>query len=252
MAESSCGAESALPPAGEAHLWCLDPALVDSVSATRAWLARLPDDERARYETYRTPSSSNQYLATRALVRTVLSRYCGLAVERLRFSASPSGRPELALPVSPNLRFSLSNTRGLVVVLVASVREVGVDAEEMAPLDVLEIADRFFAAAESQELRDRAEPERAHRFFELWTLKEAYLKARGLGVFTLPLAEISFGRTVAGAVSPDFGPAIADDPRAWQFDLLRLTEKHAVATCVARGDGDARIVVRRLEAADIL
>jgi 4'-phosphopantetheinyl transferase len=252
MADSPLGDRSALPPPDEAHLWYLDPGLFDGVAATRSWLERLPRDERARFEAYRTPSARSQYLATRALVRTALSSHCGVAVEELRFSAGPTGRPELTLPAIPTLRFSLSNTRGLVVGLVACAREVGVDVEEMTPIDVFEIADRFFAPAESEELRALAEDERSRRFFELWTLKEAYLKARGLGVFALPLAQIAFPRAPTGALSPLFGPELADDPRSWRFDLPRLSATHAVATCVERGGREARVVVRRLDAEDIL
>ncbi len=226
----------------------------------QAWLARLPAEERARFDGYRVESARIQYLATRALVRTVLSLYSGAPVESLRFTASPSGRPELTTPALPALRFSLSNTRGLVVGLVAAEREVGVDVEEIAPVDVFELADRFFAPTESRELRATAEPERLRRFLEMWTLKEAYLKARGMGVFDVALAQISFRRRTTGALSPVFGPDIADDPGSWQLDLQRLSATHVAASCIGRGrPGNraesakraARIVVRRLGAEDI-
>ena len=131
------------------------------------------------------------------------------------------------------LRFNLSHTDGLVVCLVAVEREIGVDVEHTARAGSvgIEIAERFSSPSEVAELRSLPFADQRSRFFDYWTLKEAYIKARGLGLH-LPLDQFSFhlgltpvtpereptrqhGAPGPGPAPPiriSFGPRIPDDP----------------------------------------
>jgi 4'-phosphopantetheinyl transferase len=136
-------------------------------------------------------------------------------------------------PSMPRLFFSLANTRQLAVGLFAFDHNVGVDVELAAPIGTAGIAECFYSAQELAELATLTDTARLSRFYELWTLREAYLKARGVGL-ALPLDQLVFRLTSAGSVQAGFGPAIRDDPAHWQFGLTWLSARHVAATCVRR------------------
>ena len=230
-----------------AHLWYLDTGTFKEPSTTHQWMARLEDHERIRYAAYRTSAARREFLATRALARTALAHYSGHPAEDLRFGTDPLGRPEMRSPSMPSLFFSLSNTSELSVGLFASDRDVGVDVELVAPIGAVELAERFFSPAELAELLRLSDAARLSRFYELWTLREAYLKARGIGL-TLPLEQMAFRPTPEGSARAEFGPAIGDDPAEWQFGLTWLTHRHLAATCIRRPSSGTPARVRHFDA----
>jgi 4'-phosphopantetheinyl transferase len=236
------------PKASEtADLWFLDTEAFREPSTTSEWLTRLDDREKSRYSAFGTDAARREYLGTRALVRTALSHYSSQPPAFLRFRTSPLGRPELTSPVMPDLSFSLARTRELAVGLFAFGHDVGVDVELVAPIDVGEMAGRYFSLGETAELSRLDEAARLSRFYELWTLREAYLKARGIGL-DLPLDQIVFRPTPSGDARAEFGPAIRDDAAGWQFGLMWLTDRHLAATCIRRASSGGPIRISRVDA----
>ena len=186
----------------------------------------------------------HSFLITRALVRTVLSRYAVVPPEAWTFVPNGYGKPEIAGPDPvPPLRFNVSHTRGLVACVVAWERDVGVDVEHLdRPSLGLGLAERYFAPAEVASLR-RVPPEEFPRaFLDFWTLKEAYIKARGMGL-ALPLADFAF-HLGPGAIRISFTPRIEDDPNHWQFLRFELKERHKVAVALRRAPAaDCRLTL---------
>ncbi len=238
-------------PDDEAHLWIArlddlrDPALL------AAYADLLADDEAEACARYRLPERRHEHLVTRALVRTVLSRYAGDVPPRAwRFTANAYGRPEIAGPAAGGaLRFNLSNTRGLVVCLVARGREVGVDVEAVdRAARCLDVADHYFAPPEVAALRALPPAAQPERFLTYWTLKESYIKARGMGL-SLPLERFAFVLDPArpDSIAIEIDPALGDHPDRWQFRTLRYRHSHTIATAVERRSDDRapiRVVAR--------
>jgi 4'-phosphopantetheinyl transferase len=230
-----------------AHLWFFDTECFQEPQTTHRWLERLEGHERLRYATYGTSAARREYLGTRALARSALAHYSGQPAERLRFRTDHRGRPEMTSPAMPGLFFSLSKTRELAVGLFAFDQVVGVDVELVAPIGAVEMAERFFSGEELAELSRLDEAARLSRFYELWTLREAYLKARGIGL-TLPLDQLVFRPTPSGRAQAEFGPAIRDDPARWQFGLTWLTKRHLAATCIRRPSSGAPTRISQFDA----
>jgi 4'-phosphopantetheinyl transferase len=230
-----------------AHLWYATPTDLDDAGRRDACAALLTDEERARQAAFLFPQHRREFLATRALVRRALSSYVAIGPEAWCFVRGPHGKPAVdpsfaraAGAAASRLRFNLSNAIHLVVCLVSEAGEVGVDVEPLARADrVLDVASVVFTASERAELA-RLEPRlRERRAVELWTLKESYMKARGLG-FSLPPDSFAMDGTRL-ARDPSAG-----DPAAWRFDV-RVLEEHVVAACVeASADAPVDIDVRRL------
>jgi 4'-phosphopantetheinyl transferase len=204
------------------------PEALDEPGRREAALSLLTAGERERLERYHFQRDRQLYLATRSLLRRSLSRAAGVPPGAWRFEAGAHGRPEIASPLSP-LRFNASHTRGLVMVAVVVGRDIGVDVEcvpESAPLDVV---DRSFAPAERAIVRSAPAGEQPARFAELWTLKEAYVKARGLGL-SLALEGFAFQLSPPRLV-------VADDLSDWEVESHAPTPQHRAAVCVRRQTG---------------
>jgi 4'-phosphopantetheinyl transferase len=207
-----------------------------AADALAACEATLSDEERARAARLRGAGARRAFAVAHALLRAVLSRAVPLPPAAWRFEKGPQGKPALvgAPPEAAPLRFNLSHTEGLVACAVARGAEVGIDAERGARLrDPLAVAERFFAPAEAAALRALGEAERRERFLDAWVLKEALLKGLGLGIAGA-LREVIVALD-APRPSVVFGPGLGDDPRRWQFELLRPTPEHRLGVAVARG-----------------
>jgi 4'-phosphopantetheinyl transferase len=230
-------------------IWlCEAPEEAGAAEVARA-AALISADERARMSRFRFEADRRRYLFAHALVRTALTRHApDTSPEVWRFRTTPYGRPEIETAGGPPpLRFNLSHTAGLVACAVTRGRDVGVDVEHVGPpgrngalgdAELLEVARRVFAPAEVADVEGAATDARRERFFAIWTLKEAYIKARGLGLH-LPLERFAF-RLDGDAVR--FEPDVDDDDAAWCFTRARPTPGHALALAARRTPGEALAV----------
>jgi 4'-phosphopantetheinyl transferase len=200
--------------------------------------ALLSAEERAREARFHFDADRERFVIGRALVRLQLSRFLGGDPRQWRFEANAHGRPALRSPGRGRpLGFNVSHTRGLVACAVAGTRDVGVDVECVDRALTHDIADRFFAPAEVAALRAQPDADRRRVFFDYWTLKEAYIKARGMGL-ALPLRHFAFSLRPPGSPTIAFDPEIDDDPGTWQFAQAWPTARHRLALAVRRSGDD--------------
>jgi len=160
---------------GEVHvMWRTVPAAPPEHAP-----ACLSEDERVRFHRFRDASSASQFATGRLLLRTALGNVAGIAPEDVALRRDASG--QLHAPDRPTLRFSLAHTHGLAIMAIAKESSVGIDIEHTSrQIDVRSIARRWFTAGERTALE---QAEDAHRtFLEIWTCKEAVLKAAGHGI----------------------------------------------------------------------
>jgi 4'-phosphopantetheinyl transferase len=202
----------------------------------------LTEEERRKQVRFYFADDQRRYLVTRAMVRTVLSRYVPtVAPGDWRFSTNRYGRPQIDTPngEAGGLSFNISHTRGLIALAVTGRRELGIDVENVVTREAsIEIADRFFAPTEVAEL-GAVPPERQQdRFFEYWTFKESYIKARGMGL-SIPLDQFSFHYPHERAVGIAIQPELGDDANRWEFWQYRPTADYLLAVCAERREGQA-------------
>lgn len=233
---SEMGGETwGLPPvspvldAGEIHVW---RAELDVTGSDLAMLRQaLSDDELARAARFRFPQDRDRFIAARGTLRLILARYLGLDPARLRFAyhcacgrsdCLPTHRKPVLDSASGGdwLHFNLSHADGLALYAVARDRLVGIDLERIrADVSPTELAPGVLSAHEQAALFAMPPAEQQAAFFRLWTCKEAYLKARGLGFALAPdQVEVRLGGD-QGAVLHSVGgdvTAVAD----WSLRLL--------------------------------
>ena len=232
----------------EIHLWLTFDDEIRDESLHSAYRSLLNDAEREQEPRFHFERDRRRYLITRALVRTVLSRYLPIHPADWIFSANAYGRPEIvnAEAREASLLFNLSHTHGLIVLGVTRGRELGVDVENLSVRKVsLGIADRFFSPPEVTALKGAPPHLQQFRFFEYWTFKESYIKARGMGL-SLPLDKFSFHYPDDRTVKIEIDPELADEPSRRQFRQFRPTPDHLLAVCAERtGSRFPSLIVRQ-------
>ena len=219
---------------GDATIFLADPG--DTTPDEGSILAEqiLTADERQRTHRFVRREDRHDRLVARALVRLGLSSRFDVEPAAWRFDSDQRQKPFVSDPGDlPPFQFSLSHTRGLIALLVTSATHAGVDVEHIERTnDLALVASRVCATAELESLNRLAPGAWRERFFQLWTLKEAYAKARGLGI-TLPLNCIAF--FIDGDdVHAHFAEDIDDDPAAWQFRVRRISDQHVLASALSR------------------
>jgi len=222
---------------GEIHIWAAFPGQIQDKKLLTIYKSMMNQEEKARHKRFHFSKHRHKFLITRALVRTTLSRYWDIDPKNWQFSKNKYGRPEIILPPGmPPVRFNLSHTDGLVVCGIALEYDIGVDVENTGRSSAAsDIAKRYFTSSEVQDIFSVPEEKQAERFFYYWTLKEAYIKARGMGL-SLPLEQFSFDISDISekGLSISFDPQLKDDPVRWQFWLFKLTPAHCLAVSICR------------------
>lgn len=176
----------------EVQVWRI--ALDVSPDHQKALASLLSPEEEFRAQQYYFEQDRVRFTACRGWLRALLGRFLGVEPWTLSFAHGPEGKPALAKPFQQaDLRFNVSHSQGLAVVAVARGREVGIDLEQVRPLqDAWKIVEQFFSPNEKLFLTHLPASQQLEAFFHCWTRKEAVLKARGDGLsFPLDHIEVS-------------------------------------------------------------
>lgn len=171
------------------------------------------------------------YTVAHAMLRRSLSLFADVLPSAWCFEFGPQGRPELSRIAHPNLsqlRFNLSHSHGIAVCAITSGFDVGIDIEDTTRLAPLDVADHFFAPSEVATLRRLPTHSQSERFFQYWTLKESYLKARGMGL-SLPLDQFAFELGDDGSIDISFDTKIRDEPRDWYFKTWMFRQRYRMS-----------------------
>jgi 4'-phosphopantetheinyl transferase len=227
----------------EVHVWLANPDEPMAAGRLQRLEMLLDPGERTRHRRFRFERDRRLFLVAHALLRTTLSRYRDLPPAAWTFRAGAHGRPEIAGPeAGPPLRFNLAHAHGLAACAVTLGCAVGIDVERRRPIDELSsLARQTLTAEEHRSLQALPAAERATRFLVSWTLKEAYSKARGLGL-ALPLGSFGFVLEEGGAGRIRLVPPADDRDEDWQFQVCRPTAEHHLALAVRCGRGAERLI----------
>lgn len=183
-------------------------------------------EERARADRFVFPRHNRRFTVARAFLRTILGEAIGRAPESIEFVLSEYGKPSLA---GGEVQFNLSHSHELAVMALAPAT-IGIDVEHVRPMpDALKLAERFFAPDEIEVLKLADDLDRA--FFRCWTAKEAYLKARALGIGSLALDSFAVS---LHPDAPELLRADDDDPRRWRMSRAAVPEGYLCTFAVER------------------
>jgi len=218
----------------EVHLWHIFYEKIKTANILAEYHRLLSREEKEQLGKFYFQRHQHRYLVTRAALRTVLSSYeRGISPSKWVFDRSSHGKPAIAnLSLSIPLRFNLSHTEKLIVVGVTLENDIGVDAEYTDDeRKTIDIARRFFSEVEVDELLQLPSEKQRTRFFDLWTLKEAYVKARGMGL-SIPLDRFHFRFPGNEQIEFSVDANLNDPPELWRFWLIRPGDSHRISVAL--------------------
>jgi len=233
-------------PNTKPYIWSAPPAALDvQPHQVHVWRVRLgfrtelldqmqtslSAEERERAGRFHFLADRDRYIASHGCLRDVLSRYLHCKPDQPLFSVNEYGKPALQ---NQELAFNLSHSGDFTLIAVARGRQIGVDVERVRQgISSSVIARQYFSKAEFEELQALPMRQRETAFFTCWTRKEAYIKARGLGL-SLPLESFDVSLTpnepaILRATRPD-----PEEAARWMFFPLK-TDPHYESAVAAEG-----------------
>jgi 4'-phosphopantetheinyl transferase len=219
--------------AGEVRVWWMDLGVSDDTVIAR-WRDCLDPAEQAQAARFYFRADRQAYIAAHWLVRQALASVDGLPPADWRFVVEKQGKPAVDPALNrSDLRFNLSHSRGFVACAVSSGITLGIDVEPLSRAATgFDIAERFFSPSEVSILRAVNEDQQSTTFLRFWTLKEAFIKATGEGLYR-PLESFSFS---LDPVSITFDSEDVDDASSWKFFELRPTPGHLLALAIRHSE----------------
>lgn len=175
-----------LPDHDETDIWTipLDTEL-DDISALESLL---DSKELERYNKLH-PRHKHRYLISHAACRNILEKYTSIPAEKIVFITNNFGKP--GIKQTPPVYFNLSHSHDMAALAISSHSNIGIDIEYLKKKPSwLKLARRFFSNDEVNFLQSQPETRQLTQFFQIWTRKEAYIKAIGTGLNT-PLSSFT-------------------------------------------------------------
>lgn len=219
----------------EIHVWAL--SLDASPVAHRRFRTWLSSEEQDRAARFLSSQHRDEYVVAHGALRYLLGRYCGVDPGRLEFRSEEHGKPRLSTcgEKVEAVTFNLSHSHGRGLIAVSKGREVGIDLEMIhEAVKHLELAERFFAPTEFDEIRQRSPEQQREIFFRYWVCKEALLKGQGTGLRVslkhCPILFLPGGDTARGVALDGDRPA-----REWFVRVLPIGNRW-VGAVAAEGE----------------
>jgi len=234
----------------EIHLWMVELERYINFDAQQICTAMLSADEHARAQKFCFNHHRERFITTRGVIRSILSRYCeNINPEDWRFQFGAQGKPSIESPTPTKLlHFNISHSKNRIVVAVSLHSSIGVDVESVsAKREFVKIAQRYFSAPEVEELLCLTPAHQLSRFYDLWTLKESYIKACGSGLI-IPLRQFAFRFPLEETIMIRFDNNLNEKPDDWNFWQFEDGENYRLALALkhAAYQSDYRIITREL------
>jgi 4'-phosphopantetheinyl transferase len=215
----------------EVHVWRISLVLASAGFAKLRQI--LSPDERERADRFHFEVDRRRSIIGRGCLRLLLARILASPPDTLEIKYDEFGKPCLSAKHTA-LQFNVSHSGDVILIAIARGRAVGVDVEKIrTDLELDGIAARFFSINECKVLTSLVGPARYRAFFTCWTRKEAYVKARGIGL-SLPLDQFDV------SFLPHEEPKLLEtrgepaDAKRWQLRALDPCPGH-IATLAAAG-----------------
>ena len=198
------------------EIWSIQ--LSDYVANLEFCRALLSETERTHAEKLIHPADVERSILCRGILRTVLADYLAVIPKLISFERNENGKPFLR---HSEMEFNLSHSNDRMLIAVTAGRSVGVDIEfHRENVKMTAIAKRWFSPKEQSFFQDANKPKET--FFDIWSKKEAYVKAKGQGIyFDLPSFTVPLGEK----------PSVStfEKNASWFFQTLKIDPDYSAA-----------------------
>lgn len=217
-------------------IWCVFLSQIHDLKLLTEYQLLLSNEEKNHINNYFFTQDRHRFLVTRVLVRTILSQYALISPTEWIFGKTPYGKPYIMNnnPFTQKISFNLSHSKDFILLGVTMNRKIGVDIENLcdrpAPLDLVET---YFANCEIEFFQKLPLRQRSEYFFRYWTLKESYLKARGIGL-SIPLNLFDFHLHKNSLIEVSMTRQLQDHPSYWKFWHFQPSPEHVASICTEK------------------
>jgi 4'-phosphopantetheinyl transferase len=231
---------------GEVHLWLFN--LDQPAQPHPDWERLLSNEEIIRSERFIADSDRKRFIARRGILRQLLGHYCGVDPAGVSYQANPNGKLSLShLPIA----FNISKSENRIAYVFTLLKCAGVDIEQVRPLpDLSLLAKRCFSQQELAGLAGLPQSLQLEAFYHTWTQKEAFIKAKGLGL-SQPLKDfsVSVDPTKPGRLISITG--CPNEPSEWKMTCFKPEADWRVTVCV-RTEKDINVLLKLAEENDLI
>jgi len=211
---------------GQVHVWEIETGAKEAEDERLATL--LSPEEQQRAKQFRFDKDRRLYAAAHAATRSLLAFYLRVRRDEIHLTSGAYGKPLLAQPGKGRLQFNLSHSHELALLAIARQRAVGIDVEWVKDFAFQDVARRFFTAKEVADLFALPPALQRDAFYQCWTSKEAFLKAKGTGL-SGKLDEVRMLSSAEGTVE------ITADVPGWSLLELTPPEGYQAALVIEGG-----------------
>jgi 4'-phosphopantetheinyl transferase len=192
------------------------------------------EGRRAKVRSFIKPEDANRGLLGDVLIRSIICSKLNMKSKEIYFTAEPYGKPGVA--GLPSFHYNIAHS-GRWIVCAVDGEPVGIDIEEIKPIS-LDVAKYFFSLQEYHWLMDQEEAARLSCFYELWTLKESFVKRLGKGLSS-PLHSFSIQPGTSHSLSwptvdqacffnqpapdPDYKMAVCSTTEAFPMQMIVIS-----------------------------
>lgn len=223
---------------GDVHIWRAH--LPSHVSALQQYCEILSKEEMNRAERFKFAEHRQRFIIAKGILRIILGRYLMLPPQAIKFNYGQHGKPSLAISQASELtlHFNQSDSQDFAVYGITLRREIGIDIEYMQRPGIShdDIARRYFSATEYDSLMHLPQDRREAAFYRLWTCKEAFLKAIGLGL-SFPLQNFDIDIALSNPQLARISDTALGN-ESWQIRTLTVAENYASAFAVKEAIAD--------------
>src|SRR5665647_136562 len=202
----------------------------------RKLLTNLSDEEQERVKKYARPNDAKRVLLADILVRSVIASELKVSNKAIEFNANKYGKP--LLKGNCGIYFNVSHSGDWIVCAVDN-EPIGIDIEKIIPVE-LEIATQFFSDEEYKMLMAKSPEDWQHFFFDLWTLKESYIKAVGKGL-SMHLKSFTVSFLEKGEIAVKSGNRLAN----WTLKQYDLDPEYKMSVCAAHKAFPDKVIIKK-------
>lgn len=240
------------------HLWSINPQSITDNSKLAYFMKIVSSEELKKIQQYKNEKDRHNALVTRAFIRLILSSYVDISPQDWSFSKNEHGKPQVTQN-SILLRFNLSHNNDLIICAICLDQEIGCDIERYdRKVNISAISKRFYSKHEHAYLNKLCESEKQKQFIQLWTLKEAFVKATGYGI-SLGLNTFSFiiGESDSPLQNSNIDLTISNKCKAasnlnWFNCLLFTDSKYCIALSVNSKQLTSNFKIQHLHSDDLI
>lgn len=214
----------------EIQVWYATPQILTDNATQQKLLSWLSTSELNTLRAFRFEHDRLTYLVAHGLLRATLARHTGINPANVEFQTNPFNKPYIAAPLEAlGLHFNLSHTSGIVALALTKLGQVGIDVESTHPAkNVSDIAKEILTSNEYINLMQHNSADRFSRLLKYWTLKEAFVKATGIGL-TYGLQTFEFDLDAQPAPLIRFLSPTDTHASDWKFQQITLPSGHILA-----------------------